>query len=76
MTHSPATDINLTVIDIEAALASHGVSVSRLCQRADVAFSTWHRWKKGERQPGRANWARVVVAFRELVPAATAEAAA
>lgn len=67
MTNNPTSDSPLTVSAIEAALAERGVSVSELCRRSDVAFSTWHRWKVGGRRPHRGTWARVMRAYGELV---------
>ena len=53
---------------IVAGLEARGISASRLCRRAEIAFTTWHRWRTGESVPTRtAVWQRVTRAYGELV---------
>lgn len=33
------------IADVESALAAAGISAAKLCRTADIAQSTWHRWK-------------------------------
>jgi len=33
------------IAEVENALAAAGVSAAKLCRSADIAQSTWHRWK-------------------------------
>jgi DNA-binding Xre family transcriptional regulator len=54
-------------LQVEALLASHRVSVARLCRRADVSESTWHRLREGKTAAGRAGTvARLAAALTEL----------
>jgi len=69
-----SADVSLP--DIEAALAERRISISRLCDRADVAFSTWHRWRTQARVPQRSTWRRVVDAHAALLAEHDAAAAA
>lgn len=53
---------------VESILASKGVSVARLCRRAEVAESTWHRLREGKSTAVRAGTlARLSDAFTHLV---------
>lgn len=53
---------------VEGILASKGVSVARLCRRAEVAESTWHRLREGKSGTIRAGTlARLSEAFTHLV---------
>lgn len=67
-------------LQVEALLASHRVSVARLCRRADVSESTWHRLREGKTAAGRAaTVGRLASAFHDLTgepwPSTGAEAA-
>lgn len=64
-------------IAAEAVLATKGCSVARLCRRADISQSTWHRLRLGETTAARATTVgRLAVAFQEITgqpwPAAAA----
>lgn len=37
----------------------YSMSISRLCDRADIARSTWHDWKKGDAEPHVRTWRRI-----------------
>lgn len=57
-----------TQIDaIEKRLADAGSNVSRLCDVAGIARSTWTRWKTGETMPNMATWKVVEAAVAEIV---------
>lgn len=68
------------VAEVEAQLALAGKSAARLCRRADIAQSTWHRWKMDGVTPRGATRDRVLQALREMgvdyqdAPADTASA--
>jgi transcriptional regulator with XRE-family HTH domain len=52
---------------MEAALRERGLSVDEFCDKADLARSTWTRWKSGAVQPNMATWSRVEQQHREIV---------
>jgi len=52
---------------IEAQLRERGLSVGDLCKRADIARSTWDRWKRGETEPNIKTWRAVTGAFDALI---------
>ncbi len=56
---------------MESKLQEAGETVGDLCLRADVARSTWVRWKNGQRQPNMGTWVKVIQAFDELVSSPT-----
>ena len=58
-----------SVVALEAALSAAGVSVARLCRRADISQSTWHRWKVANMTPRGGTWNRLMAALAELSPA-------
>lgn len=67
-------------LQVEALLASRRISVAKLCRRADVSESTWHRLREGKTAAGRAGTVgRLAAALGELTgepwPGAPAEAA-
>jgi hypothetical protein len=66
------SDIRLVV----ERLALHGISVARLCRRADLAESTWHRWTKNGLLPRPKTWRRVTEAVDALVEEAKTQEAA
>jgi len=59
----------LTPSEIEARAKSAGLSLGELCRRADIAMSTFYRWRSGETSP-------TLDVYRRLVEAATAPATA
>jgi transcriptional regulator with XRE-family HTH domain len=40
-------DLFPTPLDIEIAAKRAGLTMTQVCARANVAFSTWARWKAG-----------------------------
>lgn len=59
------------LVTVERALAERGLSVSRLCRRADVAESTWQRLKSGNTAGLRAGTTeRLRAAFEDMTGAA------
>jgi hypothetical protein len=62
--------LHMTTLDrikeIEMQLLSRKISVSQLCRRADLAQTTWVRWKKAEYPPSVKAWARVEAAFAAI----------
>ena len=65
-----------TIESVRAELSARGISVARLCRRADIAESTWHRWTLGGVEPRSAKWQTLVKAMRELSAEYDAQAAA
>jgi hypothetical protein len=60
-------DVRDQIIAIEGRLRERGVSVARLCRSAEIAQTTWVRWKTGT--PARnSNWARIEEAVATLCP--------
>lgn len=62
--------------EMERALTERGLSVAELCRRAEIAETTWGRWKRGDFHPSFKAWANVAKAYSELVGKATAGDAA
>ena len=60
-----------SIPEMEAKLASCGVSVSEMCRQADVAETTWGRWKRREVSPTFRRWDSVVDTFKRLTAAPT-----
>jgi transcriptional regulator with XRE-family HTH domain len=52
--------------DIEARARSAGLSMAEVCRRADIAQSTFQRWKTGETEPNLAVYRRLVEVTRRL----------
>lgn len=61
-------DIRERIAAIEAALKERRVSVAALCRRADLAPTTWVRWKAGTPAQER-SWAKVADALGQIDPA-------
>jgi hypothetical protein len=59
-------DQDTFIADVEAALSSAGISAARLCRVADIAQSTWHRWKLEGVTPRGKTRGRVVDALHSL----------
>jgi uncharacterized protein YcaQ len=53
--------------EMERELSDHGVSVARLCERAEIQATTWWRWKTGKTEPAFSRWTKVCAAFDELL---------
>lgn len=51
---------------IEARVVGHGKTVSQLCVSADIARSTWDRWKRGETEPNLRTWRSITAAAEAL----------
>lgn len=54
------------ISDVEAALAEAKISVATMCRRADLAQSTWHRWKLNGVAPRDSSRTRVLTALTGL----------
>lgn len=52
-------DIGKLQTDVEAIAASKRVSIRTICERANVAFSNWGRWKRRKSTPTFATWGRI-----------------
>lgn len=53
----------LTPSEIEARAAAAGMSLTDLCRGADIALSTFYRWKNGKTEPGIGVYQRLVDAL-------------
>lgn len=51
---------------IEEQLREKGLTVSGLCKQAEIARSTWDRWKRGETEPNTKTWRTVQAAAFKL----------
>lgn len=60
-------DVRPRIAVIEPALAARGISVAQVCRKADVAPTTWLRWKSGTAARAR-NWDSIVLALKALAP--------
>lgn len=64
----PMNDL-LTPEDVEAKASAAGMSIADICKRADVAQSTFSRWKAGKTSPTLTIYKRIVAV---LAPAGKA----
>ena len=51
---------------VEAALSEAGISIASMCRRAEIAQSSWHRWKLNGVTPRESSRARVSAALESL----------
>lgn len=73
--HNRSEDAMLSPSDIdqiEAKLADHGKSVADLCREADIAQTTWWRWKSGAFFPSYRKARKVEAAVAALTGAGQA----
>jgi hypothetical protein len=61
-------DVRPRIALIEPALKQRHISVAQLCRKADLAATTWVRWKSGMPAQGR-SWMRVLEALEGIDPA-------
>jgi len=54
--------------EMESRLRANGQSVSKLCDRAGLARSTWDRWKRQETAPNFKSWDAIREAVEEIAP--------
>jgi len=54
------------VLQIESRLTSAASSVDAMCKMAEIARSTWVRWKAGRNSPNFETWDRVEAAVAEI----------
>ena len=43
--------MNTTIKQIEADAAKHGVTMTEVCRRAGINYSTWWRWTRSKFEP-------------------------
>lgn len=55
----------LSAEQIETLATSHGLSVLDLCRRAQVAHTSFYRWRAGQSQPTLEVYRRLITALRE-----------
>lgn len=53
--------------DMEAALSARGIPVAELCRRAEIAQTTWGRWKGGKVSPTFKTWDTVSAVYHALI---------
>jgi predicted transcriptional regulator len=58
----------LTPQEIETQAAKLGWSVVELCSRADIAPSTFYRWRSGDTKPTLEVYQRLIDALATVVP--------
>lgn len=52
---------------MEAQLSEAGIPVAELCRRADIAETTWGRWKGGKFHPSYSAWTKVTKAYSQII---------
>lgn len=60
---------------IEGRLKDRGLTVADLCRAAEIARSTWDRWKRGETEPNLKTWRVIEKAANQLTAKEEGEAA-
>lgn len=58
----------LTAEQIEARAKAAGFSIADVCKKADIALSTFYRWKAGKTEPGIGVYQRLIEATGERAP--------
>lgn len=61
------------IAKIEARLADAGKTVADMCREADIAQTTWGRWKRGEFYPSFRSAQQVEAAVASLTGSHAAE---
>jgi DNA-binding phage protein len=51
---------------VEARVVAAGHNVTRLCREAQIARTTWQRWKAGETSPTFRTWDQILKAADAL----------
>lgn len=64
------------IAEMERQLKAAGSSVGALCERANIARSTWTRWKAGDVKPNWTTWEAVIAAADQLCPPPATKGAA
>jgi hypothetical protein len=59
-------DVRLKIADMEKRLGQRNISVARVCRDAEVAQTSWGRWKNGT-DAREKTWLRVEAAFGRLI---------
>jgi transcriptional regulator with XRE-family HTH domain len=67
-TYSAAMDELLGAADIERMARAEGIPISEVCRRADIAQSTFSRWKNGKTRPRIDVYWRLCAAVKQEVP--------
>ncbi|MCA0204326.1 MAG: transposase [Proteobacteria bacterium] len=52
--------------EMERQLSEAGKTVAEMCRRAEIAETTWGRWKRQEFEPTMRLWRAATTAFNEL----------
>lgn len=53
--------------EMERKLNDAGVPVAELCRRAQIAETTWGRWKGEKFNPSFSAWEKVAAAYGEII---------
>lgn len=64
-----------SIPEMERAILARGIPVAELCRRANVAETTWGRWKRGAVSPTFKSWDAVTEAYRAIIENQTQEGA-
>lgn len=59
--------------EMEAALRDRGIPVAELCRKAQVAETTWGRWKKKSVSPTFKSWDAVSQAYQSMIASGAAD---
>ena len=54
------------ILEMERVLKLSGQSAADLCRAAEIAPTTWWRWKEGKMDPTLLSWRRVLSEFDRL----------
>lgn len=60
----------LSPTEIERLAAEAGLTINDLCKRAEIAHTTFYRWKAGRHTPGLKVYRKVCAALRAAQAAA------
>lgn len=55
------------IAKMEETLSGSGIPVAELCRRANIAETTWGRWKGGKFKPSYSAWERVADAYQAII---------
>lgn len=72
---SGMTELAPEIVDIETRANEAGLDLNTVLSRAEVSFTTWWRWKRGDTEPRLATLRRIRQSITEMTDERRAEAA-
>ena len=64
-TYPDGMDDLLTPSDVERLAKARGMTMTEVCRRAEIAHTTFNRWKRAETEPTLGVYRRIVAAVQK-----------